>query len=141
MLLNEITMAGNVGSDARDGTTQGGTRVVTFSLAHNEKGRDGREDTVTWVRVKVFGIWCDLAAGFKKGDNVFVKGKLNVQSYEDKDGNNRTSVDVIPFVLGRIAREEQAHASTQQRQAPRQQGKPKSSPPPQGDMDMDDIPF
>ena len=105
MLLNEVTIAGNVGSDARDGATQNGTRVVTFSLAHNEKGKDGRQDVTTWVRVKVFGGWCDFAASCKKGDNVFVKGKLNVQTYKDKNGVERTSVDVIPFAMGRFDRE------------------------------------
>lgn len=55
MYLNELSFAGFAGSDARDETTGSGTRVVTFSIAHNEKHRSGDGETVTWVRVKTFG--------------------------------------------------------------------------------------
>lgn len=144
MLLNELSFAGNAGADARDATTPSGTRVVTFSLCHNERGKDGAQDRQTWVRVKVFGGWCDLAASVRKGDNIFVKGRLDVNAYTDKDGNARTSVDVVAFVLGRIAREEQRAQSSPpqgQRPAATEQRTTHRAAPPPGQMDESDIPF
>ncbi len=144
MLLNEITFAGNLGQDADDATLQSGTRIVSFSLCHNEKGKDGRPDKQTWVRAKVFGNWCELAATFKKGDNVFIKGRLDINVYKDKNGVERTSVDVIPFTLGRIEREQRGQDQQQQRstqgQATRSSA-PRNAPPPSNDIDMEDIPF
>jgi single stranded DNA-binding protein len=101
MQTNDITFAGNVGADAKERTFDSGTRIVTFPLCHSEK-REGKE-TATWVRVKVFGGWCDTASQIKKGENVVVKGKLNVETYKDKDGVERTAVDIVAFSLGRIA--------------------------------------
>jgi single-strand DNA-binding protein len=103
--VNDFVLAGFVGKDAEDRVTQGGTRIVSFPLCHTDKGKDGRADTSTWVRVKTFGGWCDTAAAIRKGDNVMVKGKLNVSSYTDKDGKERTSVEVIAHAVGLLVRE------------------------------------
>lgn len=123
--INQVTFAGYVGKDAEDRTLPGGqTRVVSFSMCHTEKGKNGREDVSTWVRVKVFGAWCDTAAQVKKGDNVLVMGKLQVQNYKGKDGSEKTSVDLLAHTLGVLQK----------------------TPPPQskaasGAMPEEDIPF
>jgi single-stranded DNA-binding protein len=106
MMLNEIWLAGHVGADARDGSTAGKnpTRIVEFPLYHNEKSK-GDVVTTTRFRVKVFGGWCDLAADFKKGDNVMVRGRITTSTWESKDGKQHTNVDILPFALCRIEKE------------------------------------
>ncbi len=104
MQLNEITFAGFVGKDAEVKTVGNNLKVGTFSLCHTEKGRDGKEDTTTWVRVTAWGNWADTAGTFKKGDNVVVKGKLNVKQFKH-EGVERTSVDVVANAIGRIQKE------------------------------------
>lgn len=105
MQTNDVTFAGYAGRDAEDRVTQGGTRIVTFPLCHTEKDNQG-QDRSTWVRVKVFGGWCDAAATVTKGQNVVVKGKLNVENYTTKEGVERTSVDIIAFAVGLLERQE-----------------------------------
>ncbi len=142
MLINDIIFAGFAGRDAEDRVTGGGTRIVTLSLCHTEK-KENREEVSTWVRVKVFGAWCDTAANVAKGDNVLVKGKLNVSQYTDSSGKERTSVDIITHALGVIAREQRqtqgqgqgSGGSNRRDNAPRGGGSHPSPPP------MDDIPF
>lgn len=105
MQLNEIFFAGFVGQDPNDKTTANNLRIVDFNLCSTYKGKNGSKDISTWVRVKVFGGWCDLASKVKKGDNVFVKGSLSINEYE-KDGIKKTSVEVIANSLSIIKKDD-----------------------------------
>src|SRR5687768_8340626 len=114
MLVNDIVFGGYAGKDAEDRTTKGGTRIVTLSVCHTEKARnDQSQDVTTWVRVKAFGGWADLAAKVQKGDNVVVKGKLNVSPYKDNEGRERVSVDIVAHAIGVIARQGGAQGGSQ----------------------------
>lgn len=109
MQVNDLVFSGYAGKDAEDRVTRGGTRIVTFSLCHTEKPRQqGDEAVSTWVRVKVFGGWCDTAAKIRTGQNVFIKGKLNVSPYTDGNGKERISVDVIVHALAILERSDGA---------------------------------
>ena len=98
--LNNIQIIGNLGGTPdmkflNDGKSQ----VVNFSVAVNErwKNRDGDpQERTTWLRVVAFnGIGQACAEHLAKGDRVYVEGRLQVREYEDKDGNERTSVEVV----------------------------------------------
>lgn len=95
MILNELNFAGFAGRDAEDKTTPSGTRIVSFSLCHTQKGKDGQADKQTWVNVKAFSWSADTAARVKKGSNVFVKGPLSVEEYVSKTGEKKTMVSMI----------------------------------------------
>jgi len=73
--------------------------VVNFSVAVNErwKNRDGEpQERTTWLRVAAFnGIGQACAEHLTTGDGVYVEGRLQVREYEDKEGNARTSVEVV----------------------------------------------
>jgi single-strand DNA-binding protein len=99
MQLNDISFAGFVGRDAETKVTQNNAKIVNFNLCHTLKGKDGRADVSTWVRVKVFGAWAETASSLKKGDNVFVKGSLNVTEYTNKEGVKKTMVEISAFNL------------------------------------------
>jgi single-strand DNA-binding protein len=98
--LNNIQIIGNLGGTPdmkflNDGKSQ----VVNFSVAVNErwKNRDGEpQERTTWLRVVAFnGIGQACAEHLTKGDGVYVEGRLQVREYEDKAGNERTSVEVV----------------------------------------------
>ena len=98
--LNNIQIIGNLGGTPdmkflNDGKSQ----VVNFSVAVNErwKNRDGEpQERTTWLRVVAFnGIGQACAEHLTKGDGVYVEGRLQVREYEDKDKNERTSVEVV----------------------------------------------
>jgi len=123
MILNEITIAGNAGIDVDVKMSQGGKEWAQFTLCHTEKNKETQVETSTWVRVKAFG-WCvNDAKLVTKGSNVIVKGKLQVGQYKDKQGVDRTSVDVLAHQIGVIQK------------APRQQQAAASEP------SLEDIPF
>lgn len=105
MNLNEVKFAGNAGRDAEDKIVGNGTRIVTFSLGHTQKGKNGAADKTTWLTCKAFGFSADTAARIKKGMNVFVAGPLNIDDYTDKNGVKKTSTCVIAHSIGIIERE------------------------------------
>lgn len=144
MYLNEITVAGNLGRDAESRTTPAGKEVVSFSLAHNEKGKDGRQDEMTWFNVNVFGGWCESARTLRKGDNVMVKGRLIVRKYKNKEGIEVTSVEIFPHVLAKLERQERRDSQSQRPPAQRQPQSQSRAPyqPPQSHPNFEDeIPF
>lgn len=93
-----VTVVGNLGTDAEFKKTPKGTPVTSFSLANTPRKQQGNEwvdgDT-TWFRIFV---WNRDAAGtalaLKKGDKVIVTGRLQVSTYIDKEGNNRTALEI-----------------------------------------------
>ncbi len=98
--LNNVQIIGNLGGTPdmkflNDGKSQ----VVNFSVAVNErwKNRDGEpQERTTWLRVAAFnGIGQACAEHLSCGDGVYVEGRLQVREYEDKEGNARTSVEVV----------------------------------------------
>lgn len=106
MQINDITFAGYVGGDAKSGATQTGKESVQFSLCHTKKTDRGEEST--WVQVQVYGAWVGLATGIRKGDNVVVKGLLQVKQYKDRAGVDKTWVSIFAHSLGIVQREDKA---------------------------------
>src|SRR5260370_15255718 len=86
----------------------GKSHVVNFSVAVNErwKNRDGEpQERTTWLRVAAFnGIGQACADCLACGDGVYVEGRLQIREYEDKDGNARTSVEVVASKLRFLGR-------------------------------------
>ena len=73
--------------------------VVNFSVAVNErwKNRNGDpQERTTWLRIVAFnGLGSACAEFLKRGDPVYVEGRLQIREYEDKDHNPRTSVEIV----------------------------------------------
>jgi single-strand DNA-binding protein len=95
--LNRITLIGNVGGDPREITAQN-QKGASFSLAVSEKytKQNGESaDRTEWFSVTFWGNTADIVLKYvKKGSQVYVDGRLNTREYTDKDGKNRTSLEV-----------------------------------------------
>ncbi len=98
--LNNIQIIGNLGGApqvtfSKDSSSQ----IVNFSVAVNERwrNRDGDpQERLTWLRVVAFnGIGQVCAEHLVKGDAVYIEGRLQIREYEDKNGAERTSVEVV----------------------------------------------
>lgn len=93
-----LTVVGNVGGDPEQRTTNGGFTVTTFSVAVNHK-RAGDEWT-NWVRVSCFGKLGDTVmelanrGALGKGQLVVCVGRFAARPYTDRDGTERTSLDL-----------------------------------------------
>lgn len=100
--LNKVTLIGNLGADPemRDA---GGFRVATLSLATSESWLDGRgerREKTQWHRVICWNTakgqqLADIAEKYcKKGEKVYIEGKIEYRSWDDKDGQKRYSTEI-----------------------------------------------
>ncbi len=97
--VNKVILVGHLGGDPESRFTPGGTAVATFSIATNEsrKNSEGNwEDHTEWHRCVLFGKQAEFAAEYvKKGQMVYVEGRLQTRSWEDKEGMKRYSTEVV----------------------------------------------
>lgn len=95
--LNLVVLTGRLARDIELKTTQNGTTLCNCSIAVGTKKKVGNnwEDVTNWVNLTMFGRTAELANEYtRKGSHIRVTGSLSVRSYE-KDGQKRTSTDVI----------------------------------------------
>ncbi len=97
--LNNVQIIGNLGGPPEMKCVNNNDHVVNFSVAVNErwKNRNGDpQERTTWLRIVAFnGLGSACAEFLKRGDPVYVEGRLQIREYEDKDHNARTSVEVV----------------------------------------------
>lgn len=123
MSLNKVTLSGNLGSDAELRMTKGGTPVLTFSLAVNDRVPQGDGtwgDYTNWVDCTLFGKRAEsLAPWLTKGAKVAIVGHLHTHSYQ-ADGRNvkRWDVRVDDVELMQYKRENQQAAPMADYQPP-----------------------
>lgn len=116
MSLNQVSVTGNLGADAELRSTRGGTPVLTFALAVNErvKQADGTwGDKASWIDCVLFGTRAQaLADWLRKGSKVAVQGRLRTSTWE-RDGvsHKRTEVVVEEVDLMTVRRDKQQGAA------------------------------
>jgi len=92
--FNQITLLGNLTSDAELSYVQSGTAIGKFTLAVNTKA--GKNDEVLFIPCVVFGGIADVVVKYtNKGSPLLISGRLTQNNYTDKGGNKRTSYSVI----------------------------------------------
>lgn len=103
-MYQQITLAGNLGSDPEMRYTPSGVAVTTFSLAVNKTWttQDGqRQDKTTWFRVTAWRSLAETCSKYlSKGRQVLVIGEVEeARPWTDKDGNTRASLEVTAQVV------------------------------------------
>jgi len=97
--VNKVILIGNLGADPELKYTPSNRAVCNLRIATNEsfKDRNGqRQDRTEWHRVTVWGDQGENCGKFlAKGRSVYVEGRLQTRSWDDKDGNKRYSTDVV----------------------------------------------
>lgn len=92
----QCEVIGNIGNDAEIKEFSG-KKYVSFNVAHSERRKDANGTTVestTWVSVLWYGDGGGLTQYLKRGCKVFVRGRLSVKSYQDRNGNTQVAVNV-----------------------------------------------
>ena len=99
MTVNKCILVGNLGQDPEIRTTASGTAVGNLRLATSDrrKDRDGNwTDHTEWHTVVCFGKTAENAGRFlKKGRQVYVEGRLQTRKWQDKEGRDRWSTEVV----------------------------------------------
>ncbi len=97
--LNKVTLIGNVGGDPDVRTTASGSRVAKVSLATSRQFTDRsgqQQDRTQWHRLTFFGRLGDVVEQWvKKGDRLFVEGRLEYSQTQDEQGATRYWTDII----------------------------------------------
>ena len=96
--LNKVMLIGNLGRDAETWFTTNNVSVTNFSLAttRSYKDKDGNwQNETTWHNVTGFNLSDFYKDSLKKGKKFYIEGRISKRDYNDKDGNKRTSTDVI----------------------------------------------
>lgn len=126
MAVNKVILLGNLGADPEVRTLESGTKVANFNIATTERYKDKsgeKKETTEWHRLELWEGLAGIAEQYlKKGDKVYVEGKLKTDTWQDKDGNNKYTTKIRVTSLEMLT--------------PRN-----SSGPTGGNSDEDDLPF
>ena len=97
--LNKVQLIGHLGADPESRFTTSGSAVANLTIATNESWRSAEGETkekTEWHRVVIFGKMAETAAEYmKKGQLVYIEGRLQTRSWEDKDNIKRYTTEVL----------------------------------------------
>lgn len=100
MSVNKVTLLGNLGQDPTVRTFENGDKVANFSLATTDRGftaKDGTEvpDRTEWHNCTATRGLAEVVEKYvKKGDKLYIEGKLTTRKYQDKNGEDRYVTEV-----------------------------------------------
>ena len=98
--VNKVTLIGNLGNDPELRSTQSGSAVANITLATSESWRDKvtqeTKERVEWHRVIFFGRLAEVVNEYlRKGSQVYVEGRIQTRKWQDKDGNDRYTTEIV----------------------------------------------
>ena len=98
--INKVIIVGNLGADPDSRAMPSGNAVTNISVATSESWNDRdtgeKKEKTEWHRVVFFNRLAEIAAQYlKKGSQVYVEGKLQTRKWEDKEGNERWTTEVV----------------------------------------------
>lgn len=137
--INKVIIVGNLGNDPETKYSGNGNAITNISVATSEswKGQDGqKQERTEWHRIVMFNKLAEIAGQhLKKGSKVYIEGSLRTRKWQDKDGQDRYTTEIVASQMQMLDSKGDAPAASDQ-QAPAQQSYADNS----GGFD-DDIPF
>lgn len=143
-MVNKVILIGNVGKDPEVRYLQNGTAVAQFSLATSEtyKDKDGNKQTNTeWHNIVLWRGLAEIAEKYvKKGNKLYIEGKITYRSYETQDGNKRYITEVVGNSM-QMLDSKPSGASTPPPPAEKATNTNTASEPEGENLPTDDLPF
>lgn len=99
--VNKVILLGNLGRDPEIRSLQSGSKMATFSIATSKRWKDKntqeQKDKTSWHNIVVFGDGLvDIIEKYvKKGSKIYVEGELQTRKWQDQDGNDRYTTEVV----------------------------------------------
>ena len=98
--LNKVMLIGNLGADPEVRYTAGGAAVANVRLATADSWRDKdsgeTQERTEWHRVVFFGRLAEIVEQYvKKGSQIYIEGRLQTRKWQDKDGNEKFSTEIV----------------------------------------------
>jgi single-strand DNA-binding protein len=130
--VNKVILLGNLGSDPEVKYLEGGSVVARFNIATSEayNNRNGeRVEQTEWHRVELWDNLAKIAEQYlKKGNQVYIEGKIKSESWTDKDGQQRTGIRIRATSMQLVG---SSGRSTGQGESPSNDNNYTSAPQPQ----------
>lgn len=132
--INKVILIGNLGGDPETRAMPNGTAVANLSIATSETWKDKqtgeKKERTEWHKVAMFGRTAEIAGEYlRKGSKIYIEGRLRTRKWQDKQGNDRWTTEIVADSLQMLG------DGKQKTQASQPQAQPDA---PQFD---DDIPF
>lgn len=141
--LNKAILIGNLGKDPEVRFMPNGDAVCNFSIATTESYKDkngDKQDKTEWHNVTIYRKLAEIAGQYlKKGSQVYLEGKIQTRKWQDKEGNDRYTTEIVCDEMKMLGGKQE---SQQQQQAPRQSApaQTRKAPSPVDEFE-DDIPW
>ena len=140
--INKVIIVGNLGGDPEVRYTPSGSAVANFNVATSESWKDKntgeKKERTEWHRIVVWGKLGELCGEYlSKGRQVYVEGRLQTRSYDDKDGVKRYMTEIIATDVQFLGSKESGGGRSGGGAPPREPFGGQGGPPPADD----DIPF
>ena len=144
--VNKVILVGNLGSDPEIRTLESGVKVATFSIATSESYKDkggNKVDKTEWHNIV---LWRGLAEvsekWLKKGQTIYVEGKLQTRSWDDKEGNKRYTTEIVGQNMTMLGKKSDNDGGGYVAPpAPTESNAPQESAPIGDGVEPDDLPF
>ena len=98
--VNKVILVGNLGADPETRSMPSGMSVTNIRIATSESWKDkasgAQQERTEWHSIALFGRLGEIAAEYlRKGSQVFIEGKLRTRKWQDKQGNDRFTTEII----------------------------------------------
>ena len=98
--INKVILVGNLGADPETRYMPSGGAVTNLSIATSESWKDKQsgeqKERTEWHKVAMFNRLAEISAEYlRKGSQVYIEGKLRTRKWQDRDGNDRYTTEVI----------------------------------------------
>lgn len=98
--VNKVTLIGNLGQDPEVRYTANGSAVANVSIATAESWKDREsgdlQERTEWHRVVFFSRLAEIVAEYlKKGSQVYIEGRLQTRKWQDRDGNDKYTTEIV----------------------------------------------
>ena len=142
--INKVILVGTLGADPKTSAMPSGSSVTNVSIATNESWKDKetgeQQDRTEWHRIAFFNRLAEIAAEYlKKGSQIYIEGKLRTRKWQDKDGNDRWTTEIIANELQMLGGRSASIGDMPEEQT--NQSEATSSPSSSSEDFNDDIPF
>lgn len=146
--VNKVILIGNLGKDPEVRYLESGVPIANFPLATSESYTDKtsgeRRNQTEWHNIVLWRGLAEVAEKYlKKGQKVYIEGKLRTRSWNDKEGSTRYTTEIVAETMTMLSpREDSGNATPQKPAYPATQETPQSpSPMDNSFMEDDDLPF
>ena len=98
--INKVIIVGNLGGDPETRYMPSGAAVTNLTVATNESWKDKQtgeqKERTEWHKVAMFNRLAEIAAEYlRKGSQVYIEGKLRTRKWQDQNGNDRWTTEII----------------------------------------------